>query len=114
MTDPGRAVASARDGDVDRSIDLWGNPPEDSGAAIAEQRTPSASEHSGHVAASIGELRVTRRIDAGVHRLEAARSHPALDSSPAEIERQKLSPGDNAMLPCSETRDRVIRAVGSG
>jgi hypothetical protein len=106
------AVCPGPDRYLDRSRSGWEQPQQGRAAPVAEQGTVSAREDGRHVAAVARHERMSDRVDAGVHAVQAAGSRSSPDRVAAQAHRQQLSAAYDAMLSGREPRDLRVEMLG--
>jgi hypothetical protein len=67
-----RETGGGRDGDVDWAVEWLEEIPEDSGRAVAQNRTLATSENRRHEAPVQTETEVAHRVDASINAVQSA------------------------------------------
>lgn len=80
-------------------------------ARMAQHRSRAAREHRCHPAAVAGEVAMANRVDAAVHRCQAARLHSPVDLPMREPDEYELAPAGDAVLPAGEPAQAALQTV---
>lgn len=100
-----------RRGHLERLVPVLGESPQARRGAVAQRRLLATREHRGVGPRHRRPLDVPDRIDAGIHRDRPACPDPILDRALPKAQRQKLDPGDVAVLPFGHTGYRSFNRV---
>jgi hypothetical protein len=78
---------------------------------MAEQRARAAGQDGGHQLAMLGEARMSNRIDAAVHDVQATGANAVAHCLHAEADPPQLPARDHTVLSGSDFRDRPVRWI---